>query len=83
MHPEDNSVDTTGGLSAVECARGVVAFQRYLESLVAGWTPGRREGLVDCLVQARDDEDGGSQLSVQEVADQLLSLIVGGHLWPP
>lgn len=63
----------------VECARGVLAFQRYLENLVAGWAPGQGGRLVDCLVQARGDEDGGTRLSVEEVADQVLSLIVGGH----
>ena len=62
----------------VECARGVLAYQRYVERLVAGWAPHERESLISSMVLARDEE-GGPSLTVQETADQVQAFIIGGH----
>lgn len=62
----------------VECARSVLAFQRYLEELAANWTPADGEGLLGQLLQAQD-EDGTSSLSIFQVADQMNAFVIGGH----
>jgi cytochrome P450 len=62
----------------VACARSVAAFQRYFEELAANWTLGDRDGMLDDLLRARD-EDGTSYLSIIQVADQMNALVIGGH----
>ncbi len=62
----------------VECAHGVLALQRYVDNLVASCPPGRREGLVASLIEARD-EDGAPSLSFEETSDHVMAFIIGGH----
>lgn len=62
----------------VECARSVLAFQRYFEDLAASWTPDAPEGILGDLLQAQD-EDGSSSPTIFQVADQMNGLVIGGH----
>ncbi|MBO0819047.1 MAG: cytochrome P450, partial [Actinobacteria bacterium] len=61
-----------------DLARGVLAYQQYLEDLAAERDTAPGEDLVSYLIHARD-EDGEAHLSLFEVADVAENLIIGGH----
>jgi cytochrome P450 len=61
-----------------ECAKSVVAYQRYVQDLASARDAAPGEDLVTYLIQAQD-EDGSARLSLFEVADQVQAFIIGGH----
>ena len=60
----------------VACARGVVAFQRYAEELVAARRREPRDDMISHLLAAGDGE---RRLGPQELVDLIPGLILAGH----
>jgi cytochrome P450 len=60
-----------------ELAGNVLAYQQYLEDLVAVREDNPGEDLVSYLIQAKDE--WGSRLSPPQVTDTIQGLIIGGH----